>query len=102
MSIFCDRHISQKGFARLPKVGVVPSVPQLKGSLDLGSGDTTSHLSAMSSRRTSRIEEGDLITGTIDITHERAHMLSAIQDPNRTLEKSELVCAHLSLISDRI
>ena len=96
MSKFRDGHVSQKGFVSLPKVGdAVPAISQPKGSLDFMS--VSSHASS-TSRHRSMLPEGDLITGTISVSHERAHMLSAIQDSNHTAEKEDLVCTFLPLL----
>jgi len=94
-----DGYTSQKGFAHLPKVGdSVPGISQPRGSLD--SGSISSRFSGISSRRAAQLEEGDLITGTIDITHERAYMLPPIQDEDRADEKKALVCTRFSLVDD--
>lgn len=91
-----DNFISQKGFAHLPEVGnSVPAESQEKGSLELGS--TTGRVSGVSVRRQSKLQEGDLITGTVDISHERAHMLSAMRDEKHEREKRFLVCVYLPL-----
>ena len=90
-----DGYISSKGFAHLPRIGdSVPGESQLRGSLD--SGSVSSRFSGISSRRAAQLEEGDLITGTIDITHERAYML-AICDEDRTEERKALVRTYLFL-----
>jgi len=90
-----DKYISQKGFAHLPDVGDnIPGVSQPEGSLE--SGSTSSRVSGISNRRTSQLQEGDLITGTIDVTHERTHMLSMIRGEDREDEKKAMVCACLS------
>ena len=66
---------------------------QLKGSL--WSGHSTTHGSTKSAKRGIRLEEGDIITGVVDITHEHAHMIPAIRvDPR---EKEALVSTHLPL-----
>ena len=89
-------YISLKGFAHLPKIGdSVPGEPQPRSSLD--SGSVSSRFSGISSRRAAQLEEGDLITGTIDITHERAYMLPAIRDEDHTEEVKALVCTYFSL-----
>ena len=83
-------YISLKGFAHLPKIGdSVPGVSQPRSSLD--SGSISSRFSGISSRRAAQLEEGDLITGTIDITHERAYMLPAIRDEDCAEERKALV-----------
>lgn len=86
-----DVFISQKGFSYLPKIGSIAGGPQPNGSFD--SGSISSHAS---NRRGHQLQEGDLITGTIDVVHERAHMLSAIRDNKHTEEREGLVCAYSS------
>jgi hypothetical protein len=82
--------ISQKGFAHLPKIGdSVPGEPQPRGSLDLGS--VSSCFSGISNGRAAQLEEGDLVTGMIDITHERAYMLPAIRGEDRVEDWSVLL-----------
>ena len=96
MSRFRDNNISQKGFAHLPSIGdLVEEVVQPRGSLD--SGTLSSRVSGISSRRGAKLLEGDLITGTVNVVHDRAYMLPAIRDPNRATEKEEVVrvCLHL-------
>jgi hypothetical protein len=92
-------YISQKGFAHLPEIGdSIPRESQSRGSLD--SRSTSARFSGISSRRAAQLEEGDLITGTIDITHERAYMLPTIRDEDRAEEKKALVCNYFSLVDD--
>ena len=73
-----DHFFSQKRFARLPKIGAVQAVRQPRGSLD-----SASHHSAVSSNHDLRIEEGDLVTGIVDIAYERAHMMSAFRGQSK-------------------
>jgi len=94
-----DNYVSQKGFANLPGVGgIVLGESQPRGSLE--SGSTSSRVSGVSSQRGSKLQEGDLITGTINLVHERAYMLPAIRDEGRAEEKKAMVCAYLSLADD--
>lgn len=92
-----DSRCSQHAFAFLPKVREdTPGVPQLKGSLRLGSAP--SHTTGVC---VSHLQEADLVTGAIDITHERVHMLPATRDDNRAGEKKDMVCAYLSPADNR-
>jgi len=97
MSKFKDGHLSQAGFAHLPGIGdTVPEVSQLKGSIE--SGNASIHASPKSIKRAIRLEEGDLITGVVDITHEYAHMIPAIRAHKvDSDEKKLLVSAYLPL-----
>jgi len=91
-----DGYVSHKGFAHLPEVGdSISGEIQLGGSI--GSGNASSRVSGISDRRISQIQEGDLVTGTINIAHERVHMLSTIQEEDRAEEKKAIVCVHLFL-----
>jgi hypothetical protein len=95
MAWFGTEYVSQVGFSRLPHLREdIPEVVQPRGSLQ---GSETSHASGASSRHVPHMQEGDLITGTIDLTHELAHMLPAIRDSSRAGEKEDMVCVHLSL-----
>jgi len=90
-----DSYVSQKEFARLPKIGdSAPQELQPRGSLD--SGSISNRLSGISSQCAAQIEEGDLVSGTIDITHERAYMLPVILDEDRAEEKKALVRTYFS------
>lgn len=90
MSRFRDGLVSRKGFAPLPKIGDdVPGLVQPRGSLD---GSTSSCDSGISSRYIPLLEEGDLITGTVSITHDRICMLPAIRDGGHVAEERALVC----------
>jgi len=91
-----DKYISHRGFAHLPDVGDnIPGVSQPEGSLE--SGSTSGRILGVSGRRVSQLQEGDLVTGTIDITHERVHMLSMIREEDRAEEKKAMVCVCSSL-----
>ena len=79
----------RRGFHDSLKLATLPEETQIKGSLD---GDASSHVSAAFSRGDIRLEEGDLITGTIDISNERVYMVPPIQDSNRMDEKKALHC----------
>ena len=84
-----DGRVLQEGFLSLPKVDeVVSGSAQSKGRFD---GSTSSCVSELSSHRLSLLQDGDLITGTIDISQERLHMLPAIRDDDRAAEKQALV-----------
>jgi hypothetical protein len=84
-------YISRVGFAHLPAVGdIVPRPPQLKGSV------TSGRAPGISTRRASQLQ-GDLVTGTIDITYERAYMLSVIRGEDRTEGTETMACGYFSL-----
>lgn len=86
-----DDYISRAGFAHLLAIGhIVPGPPQPKGSA------TSSRALVISTRRASELQ-GDLVTGTIDITYERAYMLSVIRDEDRVQGKKTMVCGYFSL-----
>ena len=72
----------------LPKIGTVQAVRQPRGSLD-----SASRHSAVSRNHDLQIEEGDLVTGIVDIAYERAYMMSAIRDSRRS---EDLVRASVS------
>ena len=92
MAWFSTEYVSQGGFSRLPYLREdIPEVVQPRGSLQ---GSETSGASGASSRHIPHMQEGDLITGTIDLTHELAHMLPVIRENSRT---EDMVCARLSL-----
>ena len=91
-----DGRVLQEGFSSFPRVGnVVPGLAQSKGSLD---ESTSTCVSEISSHRLSLLQEGDLITGMIDISQERVHMLPAIRDDDRAAEKQALVCLTSPLV----
>ena len=91
-----DKHLSQKGFAPLPTIGDIPGFSQAIGSLDASS--SSSRASAVSTRRGARLREGDLITGTINVVNERAHIVPAAWSSKHAEEKTKAVCAYLSLV----
>ena len=90
-----DGHASREGIASLPNVGdPVPGLAQPKANLD---GSMSSRASGISDHWLSLVQEGDLITGTIDISHERAHMVP----PNDcAAEKKNVVCTHSPLFDN--
>ena len=84
-------HVSQPRFTRIPPVGGAPAVVQALCSLGGGSERTPSFYS---SQHGASLDEGDLVTGTVDISHERAHIVPAIRDGKRNAEKKALVRAN--------
>lgn len=70
-----------------------------RDSLSLGSASSR-FSGASARRRCTPLQEGDLITGTVDISHERAYMVSAIRSEaeDQKAEKKALVCTYFSLI----
>lgn len=87
-----DNYISQKGFAHLPKIGDnIPAVFQPEGSI------TPSRVSPTFGQHASKLQEGDLVTGSIDIAHERVHMLPSIRDEGHAEQKKALVHTYPSL-----
>jgi len=96
MSIFQNNFVLQGQFTYLPSLGNnIPGEPQVQGSLD--SRSASSHLSGSTLQHHFKLSEGDLITGTVDITHEHAHMLPVIQNTSCMEEKVAMVCVYLSL-----
>lgn len=92
-----NRPLSQEVFVSLPVIGSIPGYRQPKGSRD----STTSRLSgASASKRGELLREGDLVTGTINVVHERAHMVPTVRNPNRQGEKAEIVCVHSFLVEN--
>jgi len=81
-----DEYVSHcEEFARLPTAGgSIPGVSQPGSSLE--SGSTSSRVPGVSSRRVSQLQEGGLVTGTIDIAHERIHMLSMAREEDKGQE----------------
>lgn len=91
MARFCaaDNYLSHEGFAHFPSIGdSIQGIPQVKDG---------SCVSGISPQGASQLEEGDLVTGTIDIAHEHAHMLSVSQHEDCTEEKKQMVCAYSPL-----
>jgi hypothetical protein len=85
-----DDYISRSGFAHLPAIGdIVPELLQPEGSV------TSSRVPGISARRASQLQEGDLVTGTIDITHERVYMLPVTREDHAE-ERKAMVCFNLS------
>jgi hypothetical protein len=89
MARFCtdDQHISQDTFANIPAV-YEGETTFIQAPRSTGGGSVRS-ISEASSQCGRSLREGDLITGIIDVTNERAHMIPA----NRAEEREELVCA---------
>jgi hypothetical protein len=91
-----DDYVSRSGFAHLPAIGdTVPELLQPEGSV------TSSRVPGISARRASQLQEGDLVTGTIDITHERVYMLPMTREDHAE-ERKAMVCINLSLVDTRI
>jgi len=98
MSYFRDNRLLQKGFASLPNIGNVLGFIQTRGSFDPPS--TSGHLSSMAAiAHGVLLQEGDLITGTIDVAHEQAHMVPPIQNPKHEEEESKIVCPPILLLT---
>jgi hypothetical protein len=89
-----DKHVSQGRFATLPQIGNAPEISGRACSLEEGS---VSSASGVSSKLRQILPEGDLVTGTVDVVHERAHMLAAVRGAEKAGEKAALVCACFSL-----
>ena len=83
-----DKHVSQGRFATLPQIGNAPEISQRACSLEEGS---VSSASGVSSKRRKILHEGDLVTGTVDVAHKRAHMLAGMRAADRAVEKKDLV-----------
>ena len=77
MSLIQGNHLSQGRFASLPEIGNIPGFSQAKASLK-----ASSTVSSISTKCDNRLQEGDLITGTINVAHERAHMVPAVRNPH--------------------
>jgi len=94
MSRFRDNRLSQKGFAHLPAILGAPGFSQARGSLNASS--TSSRVSGISAKQAARLQEGDLITGTINIAHKLVCMVPAVQSSKHTEEKTKVVCLFIS------
>jgi len=86
-----DQHNSQAKFATIPPVedGDIPFVQAVSS---IGDGKTST-ASEASTQCGISLREGDLITGLIDITNERAHMVPAIRRKDHENQKKDLVRA---------
>lgn len=85
------KHLSRKKFRNLPAIGNIPAVIQAPSS-----DDNASSISELSSGYGESLREGCLITGAIDITNERARMVTmapGIKNEDRAGEKENLVRA---------
>lgn len=94
MPLLKTGNMSQKRFASPLAIGTIPGYRQPENSLD--APGTSSQVSGVSTARSDWLREGDLVTGIINVTHERAYMVSAIRNPERAEEKARLVCVNLS------
>lgn len=90
-----DKHVSQSKFADIPAIGDIGKFIQAPCSVESRS---TGSISQISSQYSKSLREGDLITGIINITNERAHMVPAIQDASCSDEKEALVSAYASFV----
>jgi len=90
-----DKHISQSKFADIPSIGDIGKFIQAPCSIESRS---TSSISQIHSQHSESLQEGDLITGIIDITNECTYMVPTIQDASCSDEKEALVCAYAHLV----
>jgi hypothetical protein len=94
-----DKHVSHSRFATLPQVGDAPEVSRRACSLEEAS---VSSASGVSSKRRQTLHEGDLVTGTVDVAHERAQMLAAIRAADKEGEKRSLVRTFFLLLVSQL
>ena len=90
MSRFRDDCLSQKRFVHLPTIGGVPGFSQARGSLNTSSA--SSQVSSISTKQAAQLQEGDLITGTINIANKQVCMVPTVQGSEHTEEKTKAVC----------
>jgi len=86
-----DRHYTEHKFALIPAV-YDDENPFIQAACSIGDGRDSS-VSEASTKRGISLREGDLISGLIDITNERAHMVPEIRNKDREGDKKELVRA---------
>ena len=87
-----DGHISQARFSRLPAVCGMEVVDQTPCSLESRS---EASVSRSPSRQGVSLDEGDLVTGIVNIADDRAHMVPLIEDEGRSRERKASVRANL-------
>ena len=82
------KQLSQKKFADLPRIGEIPGFVQAPSSLE---GGSASDVSEISTNRGNSLQEGDLVTGTVDIANQRVHMVSPAHN---AYHARKLVCTY--------
>lgn len=86
-----DQHASQTKFATIPPLHDDEG-PFIQAVCSIEDGKS-SGMSEASTQRCISLREGDLITGIVDVTNERAHMVPEIRHKGRDDEKKALVRA---------
>ena len=101
MSHANEKHIPRKKFASISSVDDANTFIQAPSIEDAASPGT---ISEVSSRLGDSLQEGDLITGIIDIANECAYMVPPVEGKGRNRENKAMVCArsHLAGHAQRI
>lgn len=86
----------------LPTICHTPSTAMAQPQGTLERKTTSRHPSALLTSVVNTKLEGDLVTGTVDAAHERAHMIPAIRDASRADVKKEIVRINSPLTDDPI
>jgi len=84
-----QRHWTQLALANIPGIDGLDHYLQPRATPEPCNMDGA--IPGATVKRAASLNEGDLVTGFIDINNQRAHMVSAIRNEGHALEKNELV-----------